>query len=1047
VTGGGVQINTTNRPLVVTAAHGSSNYLFEEPTTVVAWTGPFDTSKTYWLYLDYNVTTLVRTFGATTTPPIVSSRAPHVHPVVAATTANISLTGLQTIDGVAVATGDLVLVKNQTNQVENGLYLASTIAWARFSSFDTSDEIASTFFQVMGGGQAGTYWALDGVAPVVGVDPLVFSRRSEQDRSQVHWFDTGLNRMFVREARGWREVIRVFAAKLIGGSTFASVSADAPAFTGTQIGVSNARLDSSNHVYYDPHIWFDAGHVLMSEDGYPIARNDKTFVTSADHVTLNGSKSITVNPESGVVRVQCDQAALPIFSVAVISGNGLVRTATYEDVGTAAVGVIMDDLVYGESGSMTIQGLIANPDWSFTNINTPLWVDNGALVSVDPHVSSPTLHPNAKPPVARVISETQVVFMQGLGLKGDKGDPGTSAGSVPQATTSVLGTVKLNLADPTSTVVVDSDPRMTNARVPLPHSQAATTVSFAPAAGITDTDVQGAITTLGNGLAGKVNKSGDIMTGALTLSGDPSAALHAATKQYVDNLVTGIVVRPPVQFANLISDAFNAPPLSPVDGDVFLIGSAASGLWAGHSNELVIYKNSGWTFLGAISSFAIGTRFGISIETTASTPSGTFVGKTNQIAILSGVGPVTWTFEIPHKNDAFYVKDIRDDNAFHQYVFDGTNWNEFGQPMPVSFTPAGSNTQVQFNDAGSFGADATLAFDKTAGKLTVGGGFVQINGTAFRIDNAATAVPFISGTMAGVGRELTLNGELRLTAGSNYLGFTVPNSIATNVLWTLPAADGGAGQVLQTDGAGHLSWTSLPPSSLPVEGLSNYLPSAGGPADGNILVRLSSGTQWTNRQISVVAENFINFGDLKDVDMTNLVPGAIPIYVPQVGGDGVPRWVVPSVATLETSVDMFNVNTKRLVVQDYSETLINPPPAPVATTLTFDFSLGNSAYIELADGAAIDTILFVRNTVEGFLTGRVYSLTVILKQPPTTPATINWSAVGTNGTLIHWSNGVGPALSTTAGEIDVFTFVYVPHGLNPPTILGFQSGQNMSVVT
>ena len=36
----------------------------------------------------------------------------------------------------------------------------------------------------------------------------------------------------------------------------------------------------------------------------------------------------------------------------------------------------------------------------------------------------------------------------------------------------------------------------------------------------------------------KVSKTGDTMTGALTLSGDPTEALHAATKQYVDNLIS-----------------------------------------------------------------------------------------------------------------------------------------------------------------------------------------------------------------------------------------------------------------------------------------------------------------------------------------------------------------------------------------------------------------------------------------------------------------------------------------------------------------------------
>ncbi len=39
----------------------------------------------------------------------------------------------------------------------------------------------------------------------------------------------------------------------------------------------------------------------------------------------------------------------------------------------------------------------------------------------------------------------------------------------------------------------------------------------------------------------KVSKSGDTMTGKLTLDGDPTAPLHAATKQYVDGQISGAV--------------------------------------------------------------------------------------------------------------------------------------------------------------------------------------------------------------------------------------------------------------------------------------------------------------------------------------------------------------------------------------------------------------------------------------------------------------------------------------------------------------------------
>jgi len=63
------------------------------------------------------------------------------HSVVVATTANIALTGLQTIDGVALLAGNRVLVKNQTAAKENGLYEVSAGAWTRTKDADTSAKV------------------------------------------------------------------------------------------------------------------------------------------------------------------------------------------------------------------------------------------------------------------------------------------------------------------------------------------------------------------------------------------------------------------------------------------------------------------------------------------------------------------------------------------------------------------------------------------------------------------------------------------------------------------------------------------------------------------------------------------------------------------------------------------------------------------------------------------------------------------------------------------------------------------------------------------
>ena len=50
-----------------------------------------------------------------------------------ATTSNISLTGLQTIDGVVLSGGERVLVKNQSDASQNGIYISNSSAWSRAS--------------------------------------------------------------------------------------------------------------------------------------------------------------------------------------------------------------------------------------------------------------------------------------------------------------------------------------------------------------------------------------------------------------------------------------------------------------------------------------------------------------------------------------------------------------------------------------------------------------------------------------------------------------------------------------------------------------------------------------------------------------------------------------------------------------------------------------------------------------------------------------------------------------------------------------------------
>ncbi len=79
-------------------------------------------------------------------------------PCVVATLANITLSGLQEIDGHTVVAGDRVLVKNQGTAANNGIYLASASTWTRALDADTWDELICAISFIEYGTQAGGAW-------------------------------------------------------------------------------------------------------------------------------------------------------------------------------------------------------------------------------------------------------------------------------------------------------------------------------------------------------------------------------------------------------------------------------------------------------------------------------------------------------------------------------------------------------------------------------------------------------------------------------------------------------------------------------------------------------------------------------------------------------------------------------------------------------------------------------------------------------------------------------------------------------------------------
>jgi hypothetical protein len=121
---------------------------------------------------------------------------------------------------------------------------------------------------------------------------------------------------------------------------------------------------------------------------------------------------------------------------------------------------------------------------------------------------------------------------------------------------------------------------------------------------------------------------------------------------------------------------------------------------------------------------------------------------------------------------ATFATDDKGDKLLFAAADDGTNPNI--KEIALASPPGGSNTQIQFNDNGDFGGSANLIWDGS--NVTIGA-----------------------------------QGDLRLadSSGGEYVALQAPTTVASNVTFTLPGADGTADQVLTTNGSGVLSFATI----------------------------------------------------------------------------------------------------------------------------------------------------------------------------------------------------------------------------------------------
>ena len=332
------------------------------------------------------------------------------------TTANITLSGLQTIDGYTTLAGDRVLVKNQSSSQFNGIYIASASAWTRSVDMDVWSEVPGAYTVLLNGGQVDTGWVCtatqSGTINVTAMPWVQFAN------ANTYYAGTGLtlssntfsitNTGVSAATYGSASIVPVIAVNAQGQITSASNSTISIAPSQINATIPNSGLTNSSITVNGNAIALGNSATITAINPFAL-----TIGTGLTGTSYNGSVATTIAIDSTVVTLSGSQTltnktlTAPVISTITNTGTLTLPTTSDTLVGRATSDTLTNKTI--AAGSNTITGL------TNSNLSGTAGITNANLANSSITVNSTSISLGSS---GTITANTTNVLTIGTGLSG-----------------------------------------------------------------------------------------------------------------------------------------------------------------------------------------------------------------------------------------------------------------------------------------------------------------------------------------------------------------------------------------------------------------------------------------------------------------------------------------------------------------------------------------------------------------------------------------------------------------------------------------------------